>query len=216
MFFFQKGTGFLVWESTVLVWNVHRNFVLNFFWLMVSTCFTYLLFINRRFFTYLLFINHTWDDWLRWRTSPGNQRWHGSQNGGFSSTHKFQQQQGMFGMVTTKQQHSQMRTMVLEYLPTKLGHFWGKCIYIYIIYIYIIYYIYIIGVHIPAPWFASGIVAKSLARLRGSLAVTTVAPTFQASSDSICDPSWAIFWGAHRDGRFVDQMTAHLFYPLVN
>ena len=22
---------------------------------------------------------------------------------------------------------SHMRTMVLEYLPTKLGHFWGKC-----------------------------------------------------------------------------------------
>ena len=56
-------------------------------------------------------------------------------------------------------------------------------------------YIYYIGVHIPAPWFASGIVAKSLARLRGSLAVTTVAPTFQASSDSICDPSWAMPFG---------------------
>ena len=131
-FFFKKATAFLVWESTVLVWNVHRNFVLNFFWLMVSTCFTYLLvrLFGMTWFhlflcvkhAYLLFINHTWDDWLRWRTPPGNQRWHGSQNGGFSSTHKFQRQQGMFGMVTTKQQHSQMRTMVLEYLPTKLGH----------------------------------------------------------------------------------------------
>ena len=85
------------------VWNVHR-FCVKFLWLMVSTC-----------FTYLLFINHTWDDWLRLRTPPDNQRWHGAQNGGFSSTHQFQQQQGMFGMVTTKQQHSQMRTMVLEY-----------------------------------------------------------------------------------------------------
>ena len=31
--------------------------------------------------------------------------------------------------------------MVLEYLPTKLGHFWG----------------FYVGVYIPAPWFASGL-----------------------------------------------------------
>ena len=37
-----------------------------------------------------------------------------------------------------------MRTMVLEYLPTKLGHVFGVNV----------------GVHLPAPWFASGWGAK--------------------------------------------------------